>query len=116
MNPEKLAQLDAIDRAQMKLFGELIRNLKGIEEADGNLLKNTVVMYGSNFGDANKHTTTNMPVLVAGGRLKHCQDRAFDRNKHYPLPNLFVSKRESLGLDAEKFATSTGPMQGLHPA
>ncbi|MDP6794129.1 MAG: DUF1552 domain-containing protein [Verrucomicrobiota bacterium] len=116
MNPEKLAQLDAIDRAQMKLFGELIRGLKGIEETDGNLLKNTVVMYGSNFGDANKHTTTNMPVLIAGGRLKHGQHLAFDRTNNYPLPNLFISMMQSMGLRTEKFATSTGPMQGLHPA
>ena len=116
MNPDKLAQLDAIDREQMKLFGELIRDLKGIDEAEVNLLNNTVVMYGSNFGDANKHTTTNMPVLVTGGRLKHGQHLAFDRNNNYPLPNLFVSMMQSMGLDAEKFATSTGPMQGLYPA
>ena len=116
MNPDKLAQLDAIDHAQMKLFGELIRDLKGIEEVEGNLLNNTVVMYGSNFGDANKHTTTNMPILVTGGRLKHGQHLAFDRNNNYPLPNLFVSMMQSMGLHTEKFATSTGLMQGLHSA
>ncbi|MDG2124368.1 MAG: DUF1552 domain-containing protein [Verrucomicrobiales bacterium] len=113
MNPEKLAQLDAIDREQMKLLGGLIRDLKSIEEAGGTLLNNTLVMYGSNFGDANKHTTTNMPVLVAGGRLQHGQHLAFDRNQNYPLPNLFVSMLQSMGLPVEKFATSTGPMKGL---
>ena len=44
MNPDKLAQLDAIDREQMKLFGELIRDLKNVEEAEGNLLQNTVAI------------------------------------------------------------------------
>ena len=117
MNKDKLTQLDAIDREQMKLLGELIRDLKSVEEAEGNLLKNTVVMYGSNFGDANKHTTTNMPpVLVAGGRLKHGQHLAFDRTNNYPLPNLFVSMMQSMGLPVDKFATSTGTMRGLLPA
>ena len=116
MNKDKLTQLNAIDREQMKLFGELIRDLKGVGEAEGNLLNNTVVMYGSNFGDANKHTTTNMPVLVAGGRLKHGQHLAFDRTNNYPLPNLFVSMMQSMGLPVDKFATSTGTMRGLLPA
>ena len=113
MNKDKLAQLDAIDREQIKLFGELISDLSDIKEAEGSLLNNTAVIYGSNFGDANKHTTTNMPVLVAGGRLKHGQHLAFDRTNNYPLPNLFVTMMQSMGLQMDKFATSTGPMQGL---
>tara|TARA_B110000014_G_scaffold197839_1_gene146975 strand:+ start:1403 stop:2638 length:1236 start_codon:yes stop_codon:yes gene_type:complete len=116
MNSEKIEQLDAIDRSQMKLFGEFVGGLNGVEEGEGNLLKNSIVMYGSNFGDANKHTTTNMPMLVAGGRLKHGQHLAFDRNSNYPLPNLFVSLLQSMGIPEEKFATSTGPMRGLHIA
>ncbi len=114
MNPEKIEQLDAIDRSQMRLFGELVGGLNSVEEVEDSLLKNSIVMYGSNFGDANKHTTTNMPMLVAGGRLKHGQHLAFDRNSNYPLPNLFVSLMQSMGMPEEKFATSTGSMRGLH--
>ena len=116
MNSEKIEQLDAIDRSHMRLFGELVGGLNGAEEVEGNLLKNSIVMYGSNFGDTNKHTTTNMPMRVAGGRLKHGQHLAFDRNSNYPLPNLFVSLMQSMGIPEEKFATSTGPMRGLHIA
>ena len=57
-----------------------------------------------------------MPVLVAGGRLKHGQHLAFDRTNNYPLPNLFVSIMQSMNLPVDKFATSTGTMQGLLPA
>ena len=113
MNPEKIKQLSAIDHSQMKLFGELIRNLKNINEGESKLLDNTLLMYGSNFGDANKHTTNNMPILIAGGKLKHGQHLAFDRANNYPLPNLFVSMLQSMGIEAHKFATSTGTMRGL---
>lgn len=113
MNPEKIEQLSAIDHSQMKLFGELIRNLKNINEGESKLLDNTLLMYGSNFGDANKHTTNNMPILIAGGKLKHGQHLAFDRANNYPLPNLFVSMLQSMGIEADKFATSTGTMRGL---
>ena len=30
-----------------------------------------------------------------------------------PLPNLFVSMLQRMGIDADKFATSTGTMRGL---
>ena len=70
-------------------------------------------MYGSNFGDASKHTTDNMPVIVAGGKLKQGQHLAFDRDKNYPLPNLFVSMLQSMDIEVEQFATSTGTMTGF---
>lgn len=112
----KLAQLDAIDRAHMDLLGGLLEELKAVKEEDGTLLDNTLVLYGSNFGDANKHTTDNMPVLVAGGRLRHGRHLAFDRERNYPLPNLFVSMLQSMGIETDRFASATGTMRGLESA
>ena len=115
-NERKLAQLDAIDRSHMQLLGELLDGLKNTTEAGTSLLQNTTVIYGSNFGDANKHTTDNMPILVAGGRFRHGQHLAFDRDNNYPLPNLFVSLLQSMDLEHDHFATSTGTMRGLEIA
>lgn len=113
MSENKLAQLEAIDRAHMRLLGNLLADLHAVGEQDGTLLDNTVVLYGSNFGDANKHTTDNMPVIAAGGRLKHGQHLAFDRQRNYPLPNLFVTVLQSMRIEAGRFASSTGTMRGL---
>lgn len=115
-NEKKLAQLDAIDRSHMRLLGELFTDLKATQENESTLFDNTTVIYGSNFGDANKHTTDNMPILVAGGRFRHGQHLAFDSENNYPLPNLFVSLLQSMGLEHERFATSTGTMTGFEPA
>lgn len=112
-NEKKLAQLDAIDRAHMRLLGELFEEMKATREGNETLLQNTAIIYGSNFGDANKHTTDNMPILLAGGRFRHGQHLAFDRDNNYPLPNLYVSLLQSMGLDHDHFATSTGTFRGL---
>jgi len=72
-----------------------------------------MVLFGSNFGDANKHTTYNMPVLLAGGGFKHGQHLAFDKDRNYPLPNLFVSMLQRMDIEADHFASSTGMMRGL---
>ena len=72
-----------------------------------------MVLYGSNFGDANKHTTDNMPILLAGGGFRHGQHLAYNRKDNYPLPNLFVSMLNQMELGVERFASSTGSMRGL---
>jgi hypothetical protein len=109
----KLTQLKAIDRWHMRLLAELFGGLKGTDEAGETLLDRTMVLYGSNLGNANTHVTTNLPVLLAGGGFRHGQHLAFDRERNYPLPNLFVSMLQRLGIEADRFASSTGTMRGL---
>jgi hypothetical protein len=111
--PDKLTQLRNLDEYHMKLLGKLFSELKAVKEGEDTLLDRTMIVYGSNFGDANAHVSTNMPVLFAGGGFKHGQHLAFDRERNYPLPNLFVSMLQRMGLEDDKFASSTGTMRGL---
>jgi hypothetical protein len=112
-NPEKLAQLERIDREHMKLLAHLFGGLKAYKEGNETLLDRTMVLYGSNMGNANTHVTTNLPVLFAGGGFKHGEHLAFNRDRNYPLPNLFVNVLQRFGLEVDKFASSTGTMRGL---
>ena len=115
-SPEKLAQLQAIDEWHMKLLANLFAELKAVREEDDTLLDRTMILYGTNLGNANTHVTTNLPSLFAGGGFKHGQHLAFDTDRNYPLPNLFVSMLQRLGLGVDKFASSTGSMRGLELA
>lgn len=112
----KLAQLKAIDQWHMKLLAKLFGELKQLREDGETVLDRTMILYGSNLGNANTHVTTNLPVLFAGGGFKHGQHLAFDTEHNYPLPNLFVSMLQRMGIEADKFATSTGTMRGLEMA
>jgi hypothetical protein len=112
----KISQLEMIDHEHMKLLGGLYSQLKEKKEGSDNLLDRTMVLYGSNLGNANTHVTTNLPILLAGGGFRHGQHLAFDRDRNYPLPNLYVSMLQRMGIDADKFATSTGTMRGLSMA
>jgi BMFP domain-containing protein YqiC len=109
----KLAQLRIIDSWHMRLLADLFKGLKGVQEGGETLMDRTMVLYGSNLGDANAHSTTNMPTLFAGGGFKHAGHLAFDRNQNYPLPNLFVSMLQRMGIETGRFASSTGTMSGL---
>lgn len=115
-SPEKLAQLEAIDREHMVCLARLFGDLQARREGTGTLLDHTMVLYGSNLGNANTHVTTNLPVLFAGGGFKHGQHLAFDRDRNYPLPNLFVNVLQRFGVEADHFASSTGTLRGLEMA
>ncbi|MEI6464736.1 MAG: DUF1552 domain-containing protein [Verrucomicrobiota bacterium] len=112
----KIAQLKAIDQWHMRLLANLFNDLKAIQEDGESLFDRTMVLYGSNLGNANTHVTTNLPTLFAGGGFRHGQHLGFDPTHNYPLPNLFVSMLQRMGLETDKFATSTGTMRGLEMA
>jgi hypothetical protein len=97
----------------MKLLNELFSGLAAVSEGEDTLLDRTMILYGSNLGDANAHSTTNLPTMFAGGGFRHGQHLAFDRAQNYPLPNLFVSMLQRMGLEEDKFASSTSTMRGL---
>ena len=110
---EKLTQLRTLDEWHMKLLAGLFKDLKSVREGEDTLLDRTMILYGSNLGDANAHSTTNMPTLFAGGGFRHGQHLALGKEQDYPLPNLFVSMLQRMGLEETKFASSTGTMRGL---
>lgn len=64
----------------------------------------------------NSHDNKNMPIILAGGGFRHGQHLAFDKNNNYPLPNLYVSMLQRLGIETDQFASSTGTMRGLEMA
>jgi hypothetical protein len=94
----------------------MLTELKRVKEQGDTLLDRTMILYGSNLGNANTHVTTNLPILFAGGGFKHGQHLAFDTQRNYPLPNLFVSMLQRMGIESDKFASSTGSMRGLEMA
>src|SRR2546425_8767751 len=110
---EKLAQLKTIDEWHMKLLAELFSELKAVREDGEPLLDRTMILYGSNLGNANTHVTTNMPTIFAGGGFKHGQHLAFGTAHNYSLPNLFVSMLPRMGIETGKFAAGTGARRGV---
>ena len=109
----KLKQLEEIEIGQMELFGDLLRDLQEVEEVNGSLLDNTMVLYGCHMGDANIHNNANLPILLAGGGFDHGQHLTFSSTHNQPLCNVFVSMLEKMGLEADRFGSSKGTLTGL---
>jgi hypothetical protein len=114
--PEVIAELRSKEEAQFDALAAFLAGLAGATEEGDTLLDRTMVLYGTNMGSANSHSNVNLPVLLAGGGFKHGRHLAFDKENNTPLANLYVSMLQRLGIEADKFSTSTGTMRGLEMA
>jgi hypothetical protein len=115
-DPAKIAQLKTLELEKMKTLHDFLKQLRDTKEEGENLLDRTMVFFSSNLADASKHSVKNMPVLLAGGGFKHGQHLGFDKENNLPLCNLFVSMLQRMGIEAEKFGSSTGTLNGLDVA
>ena len=115
LDEDKLDQLALVEESIVETWGQFLRDLADVKEANGNLLDHTSILLTSNLGNASSHDNRNMPVMLAGGGFRHGQHLAFNTQKNYPLPNLFVSVLQRLGMETDNFASSTGRLTGLDP-
>jgi hypothetical protein len=110
---ESREQLAIIEKAQLVEFARLLGELQQSIEGEQNLLDRTMVLLGSNLGNANNHSSVNLPTILAGGGFKHGQHLNCDQKGETPLANLYLSMLQRLGLSPDRFSTSTGALQGL---
>jgi len=114
--PETIQELRNHEEAQFGALNNFLTTLAAAKEDGDTLLDRTMVLYGTPMGSANSHSNINLPVLLAGGGFKHGQHLAFDTKKNYPLPKLFISMLQRLGLETDEFSTGKGTMKGLELA
>ena len=113
---EKIEELTVIETEQMRSFRDFLRKLRDTDDDGASLLDRTQVLLGSNLGNASSHNNRNMPIILAGGGYDHGQHLAFDRDSNHPLPQLFVTMLQRMGLQADSFAGHSGTLPGLELA
>ncbi|MCO8120722.1 DUF1552 domain-containing protein [Stieleria sp. TO1_6] len=104
-----------IESYQVEQFSRFLTKLRESEIGDSNLLDQTSVLFGSGMGNANSHTNTNLPIVLAGGGYRHQGTMWFDKNSPHrpPLTNLYLTMLQRFGVQTERFSTSTGTLRGL---
>jgi hypothetical protein len=105
-DPAKIEQLKKVEHEIVQAFGSLLDNLQGRTDANGSLLDQTTVLFGSNLGNANAHTPVDLPVLVAGGGFSHGQHIAHEGGENAPLCDLFVTLLQNVGVETDQFGQS----------
>lgn len=113
---KKNGNVKAYVENQKRYVTELARALKQLkttQDANGPLLDNTMVLFGSGLGNSASHSTKNLPILLAGGGLKHGRHLKFAGKAKKPLSNLYVTMLQQMGIKTEKFSQSRGSLNSL---
>ena len=107
-DPAKIEQLSRYEDHEFATFAKFLGKLAETRESDSSLLDQTQVLFTSNLGDASAHSSSNLPVLLAGGGHKHQGHVGFDTEKNKPLCNLYVRMLQQLGVETDRFGSSDG--------
>jgi hypothetical protein len=107
----RILEFAKLNTYHVGLVAYFLAKLKSTSEADGTLLDNTVLLYGSPLGDSHLHNHKRVPFFMAGrgaGQLKGgLHLKAANRT---PLANVMLGLLHTLGHeDLAEFGDSQGP-------
>jgi len=106
-DPGKQDRLAVIQNYHTKVFARFIDRMAKTPEGDGSLLDHSMVLYGSNMSDSNRHNNDPLPSAILGhahGRIKGGQ------HVHYPQDakhaNLLLTLLERTQIPIESIGDS----------
>jgi hypothetical protein len=111
---DKIEEYKRITRWHVEQYAYFLGKLNSIQEGEGTLLDNAMILLGSSISDGNRHDPNNLPLVLAGnagGALKTGQHIANEKNT--PLCNLYVDMLNAMGVNETEFGDSTGKIAGL---
>ena len=116
-DPEKVLKIAKINTFHVSLWSDFLQRLKATPEGDGNLLDNTVYMYGSGMGNPSLHDHVNLPILVAGGAATGMKGGQHIRyHEGTPLANLHLTLLDRVGVRLDTFGDSDSKVETLFDA
>lgn len=112
----RLSQLKVVEGFLFETFAKFLSDLKNTKvENDTSLLDSTMVLLGSGMGNASNHSNRNLPLLLAGGGLKHGQHRSYSKfnDNKTPACNLLLTMLNRFGVERDQFGDSHGSLSEL---
>ncbi len=113
-SPAKLARLARVQACNTALFAQFIGKLAAIPDGDGSLLDHSLIVYGSNMGNSNRHDHSELPLALLGGACGKLRGNRHVRcPERTPLANLYVALLNKVGISATAFGDSSGELAGV---
>jgi len=111
-NEEKIQKLTEIDLWYATQFAKFLEKLEATKDVDGrSILHNSMILYGSGNADGNRHTHSNLPLILAGAGGGALTPGRYVQHGSKPMTNLFLGMAEKMGAQkVGNFGDSTGKL------
>jgi hypothetical protein len=112
---DMIRKVGLIDRFYAERFAEFLGLLDSKQDADGkSVLHNSMIVYGCGNSDGNRHTHSNLPVVLAGNGGGALQPGRVLETRATPMCNLYLNMLDTMGVPAlDRFGDSTGRLAGI---
>jgi len=113
-NKERIEKLVKIQTYHVQRFAEFVDKLAKIPDGENSLLDNSMLMYGSNMSNSDRHNNYPLPLMLVGGGAGNLRG-----GQHMTLPeyttlsNLHLTVVNKAGLELKSLADSTGEIAGV---
>jgi hypothetical protein len=109
---EKVAEIDLWYARQ---FAKFLSRLRETTDVDGqSLLHNSMIVYGGGNADANRHTHSNLPIVLAGAGGGSLKTGRYVQHGSKPVSNLFLNLADRCGVKSlDHFGDSTGRLDNI---
>lgn len=108
-DPAKKDRLSKIQKYHTDVFAGFLAKMQKTPDGDGNMLENSILLFGSNMSNSNAHNQYPLPTAIigrGGGVIRGGQHISFkDRT---PLANVHLTLLQRAGVPIEKVGDSTG--------
>jgi hypothetical protein len=114
-NAEKIQKLTEIDLWYAQQFAKFLQKLEATKDVDGrSILHNSMIVYGSGNADGNRHTHSNLPLILAGAGGGAVTPGRYVKHRSQPTTNLFLSLADRMGVQGlERFGDSAGRLSNI---
>ena len=111
----RIEKLVKIQTWHLEQFTAFVKRLSEIKDGDGTLLDHSILMYGSNMSNSDRHDNYPEPnILVGGGNGKmKLGGQHLVLKDRTPIANLHLTLLQKVGVEREKFGDSTGTIEGV---
>lgn len=108
-DPARMAKNVPIQTWHVTQFKQFLDKLDAVQEGDGTLLDNVILLYGSNMSNSNAHDHYPLPnILVGGGAGTLKGGLHIKYEQRTPMTNLVLTMLRKAGVEQESLGDSTG--------
>jgi len=108
-DPDKKARLAQVQAFHTSVFSYFLDKLDSMPEGNGTVLDNSIILFGGNMSNSDKHNNDPLPSAVfglGGGTIKGGQHLAYPKDT--PHANLLLTLMQRAGVPEQTFGDSTG--------
>jgi hypothetical protein len=102
-DPGKQDRLAVIQNYHTKVFARFIERMAKTQDGDGTLLDHSMIMFGSNMSDSNRHNHDPLPTAILGrahGRIKGGQHLRYPQDSRFADLLLTVLQRSQIAVES----------------